>query len=54
MTHDRGAVASAARDTAVSTAEGRLKLDVVDKIFLLEPRLIGPIYSNIDKKGKIC
>jgi len=33
--HDQGAVASAARDTAVSAAEGRLVVDAVDKIFLL-------------------
>jgi len=29
-THDQGAVASAARDTAVSAAEGRLIVDAVD------------------------
>jgi len=29
-THDQGAVASAARDTAVSEAEGRLIVDAVD------------------------
>jgi len=34
--HDQGAVASAARDTSVSSAEGRLIVDAVDKIFLLE------------------
>ena len=40
-THDQGTVVSttgnAARDTAVSVAEGRMIVDAVDKIFLLEP-----------------
>ena len=40
MTHDRGTVTqdatNAARSTATSLAEGRLKVDVVDKIHLLE------------------
>ena len=40
-THDLGTItndsSNASRDTAISSAEGRLKLDVVDKIFLLEP-----------------
>ncbi len=40
-THDQGTVAlasgNAARDTAVFAAEGRLIVDAVDKIFLLEP-----------------
>ena len=39
-THDQGTVtndsSNAARDTAVSAAEGRLVIDAVDKIFLLE------------------
>lgn len=39
-THDRGVVTNAsgnaARDTAVSNAEGRLIVDAVDKVFLLE------------------
>jgi len=35
-THDRGTVAAAPRTTAVSEAEGRLIVNVVDKIFLLE------------------
>lgn len=40
-THDVGTItndsSNKSRDTAVSSAEGRLKVDVVDKIFLLEP-----------------
>lgn len=45
-THDVGAAitltaANAGRTTAVSSAEQRLIVDAVDKIFLLEPRLIG-------------
>jgi len=42
-THDRGTIAddssNGARSTAVSLAEGRLIVDVVDKIFLLERTL---------------
>lgn len=38
-THDQGTVASAARDTKIQDAEGRLKLDIVDQIFLLEPKM---------------
>lgn len=44
-THDQGVVSAgagnAARTSATSSAEGRLIVDAVDKIFLLEPRLIG-------------
>lgn len=45
-THDQGTVtidsSNAARSTAVSSAESRLIVNVVDKIFLLEPRsLLG-------------
>jgi len=47
-THDRGTYA--ARTTGVSSAEERLIVDAVDKINLLEPRLIGPLYSNIDEE----
>jgi hypothetical protein len=40
-THDQGAITNvsgnAARDTAISNAEGRLIVDAVDKVFLLEP-----------------
>lgn len=36
-THDQGSNATAARNTAVSAAEGRLIVDAVDKVFLLEP-----------------
>lgn len=41
-THDQGVITqasgNAARTSAVSSAEGRLIVDAVDKIFLLEPR----------------
>jgi hypothetical protein len=40
-THDQGVVTNAAgntaRDTTISNAEGRLVIDAVDKVFLLEP-----------------
>jgi len=43
-THDQGVVTqasgNAARTTAVSSAEGRLVLDVADKIMLLEPKCL--------------
>lgn len=45
MTHDRGTVSvdasNAARTTSVSSSEGRLIVDAVDKIFLLEAKFIG-------------
>lgn len=38
--HDQGVITNAAsnsaRDTTISAAEGRLVVDVVDKVFLLE------------------
>ena len=45
-THDQGAAitltaTNAGRTTTVSSAEGRLIVDAVDKIFLLEPKLLG-------------
>lgn len=44
-THNQGVVTiaagNAARDSATASSEGRLIVDAVDKIFLLEPRLIG-------------
>ena len=41
-THDAGSTTTAGRDTATSVAEGRMIVDVVDRIFLLEPkRLVG-------------
>lgn len=50
-THDRGTVtndsSNAARDTAVSAAEGRLIVDAVDKVFLLEPTLVGLSHGNV-------
>jgi hypothetical protein len=45
-THDQGAAitlaaANAGRTTATSSTEGRLVVDAVDKIFLLEPKFVG-------------
>ena len=34
-THDQGTTSAAVRTTAVSSAEGRLIIDAVDKVFLL-------------------
>ncbi len=40
--HDQGTVAAAPRTTSTSSTEGRLIVDAVDKIFLLEPKhLLG-------------
>lgn len=50
-THDQGSVASAARDTSVSSAEGRLVVDTVDKIFLLEQNK-HPLVSLLTNVGK--
>ena len=49
--HDQGEVASAARDTSVSAAEGRLIVDAVDKIFLLEPNQ-HPLVTLLTNVGK--
>jgi len=55
-THDRGTVTidanNAARTTAVSSAEGRLIIDIVDKIFLLEPNK-HPLVSLLTNVGKV-
>ncbi len=51
-THDQGAVATAARDTTVSSAEGRLVVDAQDKIFLLEPNK-HPLVSLLTNVGKV-
>jgi hypothetical protein len=55
-THDQGIVASSAgnasRSSAVSSAEGRLIVDVVDKIFLLEPNK-HPLVSLLTNVGKV-
>lgn len=44
-THTTGVVTNAssngARSTATSSTEQRLIVDAVDKIFLLEPKLVG-------------
>ena len=55
-THDTGSVtsgiASAGRDTTVSNAEGRLVIDAVDKIFLLEPNK-HPLVTLLTSVGKV-
>ena len=55
-THDQGVVTAAsgnaARSTAVSSAEGRLIVDAVDKIFLLEPNK-HPLVTLLTNVGKV-
>lgn len=55
-THDQGTVAVAsgnsARTSAVSAAEGRLVVDAVDKIFLLEPNK-HPLTTLMTNVGKV-
>ena len=51
--HDAGSTTTAGRDTATSVAEGRMIVDVVDRIFLLEPkRLVGLPCRNVRYKIK--
>lgn len=55
-THDQGTVSvasgNAARTSAVSSAEGRLVVDAVDKIFLLEPNK-HPLVTLMTNVGKV-
>lgn len=55
-THDQGSVAAgsgnAARTSATSSAEGRLIVDAVDKIFLLEPNK-HPLVTLLTNVGKV-
>lgn len=55
-THTQGVVTAvsgnAARDTATSAAEGRLIVDAVDKIFLLEPNK-HPLVTLLTNVGKV-
>lgn len=55
-THDQGTVANvagnAARNSATSLAEGRLIVDVVDRIFLLEP-VKHPLVTLLTNVGKV-
>ena len=55
-THDQGTVvsttANAARTSAVSSSEGRLIIDAVDKIFLLEPNK-HPLVTLLTNVGKV-
>lgn len=39
-THDQGATQAGARDSAISSAEGRLIVNAEDRIFLLEPKCL--------------
>ena len=54
-THDTGVITNAATnaavDTTISAAEGRLVVDAVDKIFLLEPNK-HPLVSLLTNVGK--
>lgn len=55
-THTRGTVtvdsSNAARTTATSSTEGRLVVDAVDKIFLLEPTK-HPLVTLLNNVGKV-
>lgn len=55
-THDQGTVVAttnnAARDAATSVAEGRMIIDAVDKIFLLEPNK-HPLVTLLTNVGKV-
>ena len=51
-THDAGTVAAAPRTTATSSAESRLIVNVVDKIFLLEPNK-HPLVTLLTNVGKV-
>lgn len=50
-THTQGTVAAGARTSATSSSEGRLVVDAVDKIFLLEPNR-HPLVSLLTNVGK--
>lgn len=51
-THDQGTTAAAGRDTAISSAEGRLIVNAEDKIFLLEPNK-HPLVTLLTNVGKV-
>lgn len=51
-THTRGTVTTGARTSATSLAEGRLIVDAVDKIFLLEPNK-HPLVTLLTNVGKV-
>jgi hypothetical protein len=56
-THDQGSAltltgTNASRSTATSLAEGRLIVDAVDKIFLLEPNK-HPLVTLLTNVGKV-
>ena len=51
-THDQGAASTHGRDTTVSVAEGRMIVDAVDKIFLLEPNK-HPLVTLLTNVGKV-
>lgn len=56
-THDQGNITTLStstypRTTAVSSSEGRLIVDAVDKVFLLEPNK-HPLVSLLNNVGKV-
>ncbi len=55
-THDQGVITNAsgnaAKDTTIAAAEGRLKVEVSDKIFLLEANK-HPLVSLLTSVGKV-
>ena len=50
--HDTGTTTASPRTTAVSNAEGRLIVNAVDKIFLLEPNK-HPLVTLLTNVGKV-
>lgn len=51
-THDQGTVTTVARDTSISNSEGRLIVDAVDHIFLLEQNK-HPLVTLLTNVGKV-
>lgn len=53
--HDVGPITNVSgngvRDTAISTAEGRMKIDMADSIFILDHR-VGPFTTLLTSRGK--
>lgn len=47
----RGTIVTGARDTSVSNTEGRLVIDAVDKVYLLEPNQ-NPFVTLLTNVGK--
>ena len=49
--HDTGTITTGSRDTAVSSAEGRLVVDAVNRIYVLQPNM-HPLVTLLTMKGK--